>query len=153
MARRVSGCPIDMHVRQRVGGGTVAVDENGVKHRVFAPRLRLFLNDFRTSNSGQKIVSATVTVRGSNGKEHMQRLDTLPDQGRNSESGSITRTLNVDLGTWGEPGVSGDFRLQGFTSASRVELESVTYEDGSTWKLSGGESCWVSPDPMMLINR
>jgi hypothetical protein len=136
-----------------MGGGLVAVDENGGKHRVFAPRLRLFLDDLRTGNSGQKIVSASVTVRGSNGKEHMQRLDALPGQDRDSESGSIKRTLNVDLGNWGEPGVSGDFRLPGFTSASRVDLESVTYEDGSTWKLSGGESCWVSPDPMMLINQ
>jgi hypothetical protein len=59
----------------------------------------------------------------------------------------------VGLADWGEPAVSGDFGLPGFASASRVDLDSVTYSDGTVWKLAGNEMCHVAPDPMMLINQ
>ena len=140
-------CPIDMHVRQGIGGGMVAVDENGVKRPVFAPRYRLLLNDLR--KPGQKIVSAMVTVRGWNGKARALPADSDSD----GKSGSIQRTLSVDLVGWGEPGVEGDFRLPGFTSANRVDLQAVTYEDGSTWKLAPTDTCRVAPDPLMLVGH
>src|SRR4051794_5839617 len=143
----VPGCPVDMHVRQGIGGALVAVDENGVKRPVFAPQYRLFLNDVR--KPGQKIVSATVTVRGWNGKARA-----LPaDSDSNLKFGSIQRTVTVNLAGWGEPGVEGDFRLPGFTSASRVDLQAVTYEDGSTWKLASTDTCRVAPDPVMLVGH
>lgn len=147
----VPGCPIDMRVHQRMGGDMVAVDANGVKRHVFAQRLRLFLNDLRPVEADRKIVSATVTVHGSGGKARVAPVgaDSIVTVG----PGSIQRTLTVGLTSWGEPGVSGDFGLPGFTSASRVDLESVTYSDGSVWKLSGNETCRVAPDPMMLINH
>ena len=149
----VQGCPIDMHVRHGIGGGMIAADENGVKRQVFAPRLRLFLNEIRPAKSGQKIVSATVTVHGSNGKPRMQNLDVHGAEDGDLNSGSVERTLSVDLANWGDPGVSGDFRLPGFTSTSRVDLESVTYEDGSTWKLAAPGACHVAPDPLMFISH
>jgi hypothetical protein len=135
-----------------MGGGTVAVDANGVKQKVFAQRLRLILNSFRQDNSGRTVVSATVTVHGTGTKARMQPLS----GGSNDwdvNSGSKARTLSVSMSNWSEPGVSGDFLLPGFTSASRVDLESITYDDGSTWKLSKNETCRVAPDPIMLIGR
>lgn len=149
----VPGCPISMQVRQRMGGATVAVDANGMKRKVFAQRLRLFLNDLRADSPGGKIVSATVTVHGTSTKARMQPAGSASGASFGPDSGSMVRTVNVDLAQWGEPGVSGDFLLPGFTSASRVDLESVTYDDGSVWKLSGNETCRVAPDPLMLINR
>jgi len=143
--RMIPPCPIDMHVRQGIGGALVAADENGVKRPVLAPRYRLLLNDVR--KSGQKIVSATVTVRGWNGKARALPADSDSDL----KSGTIQRTLTVNLAAWGEPGVEGDFRLPGFTSASRVDLQAVTYEDGSTWKLAPTDTCRVAPDPLMLV--
>jgi hypothetical protein len=150
---QVQGCPVDMRVRQKMSGGTVAVDENGVKRKVFAQRLRLILNSLRPGNSGQKAVSATVTVHGTSGTARLQPLGPVSNHVRDLSSGSMVRTLRVGLGDWGDQGVSGDFFLPGFTSASQVDLESVTYEDGTTWKLSNNESCRVAPDPLMLIER
>lgn len=146
----VPGCPINMHVSQGIGGGMLAVDENGIQRRVFAPRLRLSLNDLRPGRSDQKIVSATVTVRGNAGIGHFHRLNAVP--GSKAKPEPIVRTLSVDLANWGAGGVEGDFRLPGFAFASRIDLESVTYEDGTTWKLSGVETCRVAPDLLMLIN-
>lgn len=149
----VPGCPIDMRVRQGIDGGMLAVDKNGEMRLVFEPRLSLSLNDLRPGTSGPKMVSAIVTVRGTGGKAHIQPLHALPASRSDSASRPLVRTLNVDLADWGQPGVSGDFRLPGFTSARQIELQSVTYEDGSTWKPSGNETCRVAPDPIMLINR
>jgi hypothetical protein len=138
-----------MHVHQGFGGGMLAVDKDGVKRLVFAQRLRLFLTELRPADSDRRIVSARVTVQGSNGKARLQPLDR--DSGVNS--GNMERTFSVDLQDWGEPGVSGDIRLPGFTSASMVKLQSVTYDDGSTWKVSDPETCRVAPDPLMLIGQ
>jgi len=149
----IPGCPIDMRVRQGIDGGMVAVDKNGEMRPVFEPRLSLSLNDLRPDTSGQKIVSAVVTVRGTGGKVHIQPLNALPASKSDSLSRVVIRTLNVHLADSGEPGVSGDFRLPGFTSANRTDLQSVTYEDGSTWKPSGNETCRVAPDPLMLISH
>lgn len=145
-------CPVDMRVRQRMGGSMVAVDENGVKRRIFAQRLRLFLNDQRSGKADQKIVSATVTVHGTTDKERIQRLDQRIDPW-DLKSADKVRTFTVDLANWGGPGVTGDFQLPGFTSSRRVDLESVVYEDGSTWKLSGNETCHVAPDLLMPVEH
>jgi len=146
-------CPVDMHVRQGMSQGMLAVDANGERRLVFAPRLRLFLNDQRKDKAGQTIVSATITVHGRKGKARLQPLNVGPGGSDDSDSADLEKTLSVELGNWGEPGVSGDFRLPGLTSARRIDLQSVTYEDGSTWKLSGDQTCHVAPDRVMLINQ
>lgn len=143
----VEGCPVDMRVRQRMGGGTVAVDKDGNRRQVFAQRLRLILNSLRQGEGDRKAVSATVTVHGTGAKARMQSLRS------GSASNSMVKSFNVDLAHWDEPGISGEFLLPGFTSASQVDLESVTYDDGTTWKLSNNQSCRVAPDPLMLIAR
>jgi hypothetical protein len=143
----VEGCPVDMRVRQRMAGGTVAVDKDGTRRLVFAQRLRLILNSLRHGEGDRKAVSATVTVHGTGAKARMQSLRS------GSGSNAMVRTFTVDLAHWDEQGVSGEFLLPGFTSASQVDLESVTFEDGTTWKLSQNESCRVAPDPLMLIAR
>jgi len=143
----VQGCPVDMRVRQRMGGATVEVDSNGVKRNVFAQRLRLILNSLRHDDAGRNAVSAMVTVFGTGPKARMQSLP--PESAQNS----MVRPFKVDLAHWGDPGVSGEFLLPGYTSASRVDLESITYDDGTTWKVKKNEGCRVAPDPLMLINR
>ena len=143
----VEGCPVDMRVRQRMGGGTVAVDKDGTRRQIFAQRLRLILNSLRQGEGDRKAVSATVTVHGTGAKARMQSLRS------GSVSNSMVKSFHVDLAHWDEPGVSGEFLLPGFTSASQVDLESVTYDDGTTWKLSNNQSCRVAPDPLMLIAR
>jgi hypothetical protein len=149
----VPACPLNMHVRQGIGGGMIAVDDDGVKRKVFAPRLWLFLNDLSKDKPGQKIVSASVTVHGTSGKAHMQSLESHPPGYLDLNSNDLARTLDVDLAEGGEPGVSGDFRLPGFTSATRIDLDSVTYDDGTTWKLTGTQTCRVAPDMLMRVSN
>jgi hypothetical protein len=142
-------CPLQMRVRQGTGGNMMAVDEKGKQIEVFAQRLRLLLNDVRREHqTAARMVEATVTVHGTSAKGQV-----LPADTRRDSSGEIAKTLTVQLIAYGEPEVSGDIRLPGFTSTRMVDLQSVAYDDGSTWKLSGTDTCHVPPDMVMLVGN
>jgi hypothetical protein len=47
--------------------------------------------------------------------------------------------------------ISGDFRLPGFVVLDSVELNSVTYDDGTIWNVSAPQSCRAKPSPLMLV--
>ncbi len=142
-------CPLQMSVRQGVGGNMMAVDQNGKQVEMFAQRLKLLLNDLRQEHqSSARIVEATVTVHGTTARGQI-----LPADTRQDASGEIAKTLTVRLTAHGEPQVSGDIRLPGFTSTRMVDLESVAYDDGSTWKLSGTGTCHVPPDMVMPVSN
>ena len=146
---RVAMCPLQMQVRQGIGGNMMAVDKNGKQVEMFAQRLTLLLNDVRREHqTDAHVVEATVTVHGTTAKGQI-----LPADTRHDASGEIVRTLTVQLAARGEPDVSGEIRLLGFTSTRMVDLESVTYDDGSVWKLSGTDTCHVPPDMVMLVGH
>jgi hypothetical protein len=144
-----SACPLDMSVRQGIGGNMMAVDKNGKQVEMFAARLILLLSDVRREHQTEaRMVEATVTVHGTTAKGQVLPADTGQDA-----SGDIVKTLTVRLAADGEPEVSGDIRLPGFTSTRMVDLQSVAYDDGSTWKLSGTETCHVPPDMVMPVAK
>jgi hypothetical protein len=140
-------CPLQMRVRQGVGGNMVAVDKSGKEVEMFAARLVLLLSNFRPEHrTATHIVAATVTVHGTTARGQV-----LPADTRHDNSCEIVKRVSVKLAANGEPEVSGDLLLPGFTSTSRVDLESVTYDDGNTWRLSGTDTCHVSPDFIMPV--
>ena len=146
---RAALCPLQMDVRQGVGGNMMAVDKNGKQVEMFAQRLTLLLNDVRREHqTDAHVIEATVTVHGTTAKGQV-----LPADTRQDASGEIVKTLTVRLTAYGEPKVTGDIRLPGFTSTRMVDLESVAYDDGSVWKLSGTGTCHVPPDMVMLVGR
>jgi len=144
----VPACPLGMHVGQRAGGTLMATDDQGRRVKMFAARLSLELKDLRPDRTGRHMVSATVTVRGWNPKPRAVPLDS--DGSRN---GNLVRTMTVPLTGGGLPDASADLELPGFTAARVVELESITYDDGQVWDLSGAPSCRVAPDLYMPVDR
>lgn len=143
-----AGCPIVMHVGQRAGGTLVETDDHGRRVERFAARLRLDLNDPRSASSGRRMVKATVTVQGLNPNARAVPLDAEKAGPR----GTVARTMTVTLENGELPGVSADLWLPGFTAAQMVQLESVVYDDGQVWRLSGLNSCRVAPDLYMPVN-
>ena len=139
-------CPIDMHVRQGITSKMMAVNEHGAQVEMFAVRLKLLLKDLRPDGSARQMVNATVTVQGLNGAEQI-----VPAYGHRNGSTEAVKTLTVRLTPEGEPEVSGDLRLPGFTAALMVDLDSVTYADGTVVKFSGSLACHVLPDMLMLV--
>jgi hypothetical protein len=139
-------CPIDMHVRQGIGSKMMAVDKHGAQVEMFAARLKLLLKDLRPDRPAGQMVDATVTVHGLNGAEQI-----VPADARRDRSAKATKTLSVRLTPDGEPEVSGDLRLPGFTATLMVDLDSVTYDDGAVIKFSGSSACHTPPDMVMLV--
>ena len=130
-----------MHAQQRAGGGTL-MTRNGQRHPL-AQRIHLILGDFKTS---ARVVSAKVTVHGTNGKPRAVPTALLQDG-----QGEATKTLELkfDFAENGE--TSTDLSLAGFTSISSIRLDSLTFADGSIWTSFDGKSCRTTPDPFMLV--
>jgi hypothetical protein len=66
-------------------------------------------------------------------------------------AGEVTKTVTLNLTDRGESWAATDLLLRGLTSVSRVRLESLTYEDGTTWQPEQGSLCAVAPSPLMLV--
>jgi len=45
----------------------------------------------------------------------------------------------------------GDLRVPNMTAVLSIELNSVTYADGSTGSIAGREGCSVAPEMIMLV--
>lgn len=139
-----SACPIGMRVLQGAGNSMVEVKDGKRVETSVGSRLRLNL-----TNSPQRrgrITAATLTVHGLNGKPGMAPLLATHDG-----SGEVTKTVNATFTREDDESFSADLVLPGVIAPSRVELESVTYADGSTWRLAGHEGCQSAPDLLMLV--
>jgi hypothetical protein len=147
MVLPASTCPVSMHALQGRGSGLVAVrDEKPIEDP--SQRVHLILSNPRSA----VVAGAKVKVFGLSGKNRLERTSDHSLDLTNREGASdLTRTLDVTFAPEGEKDVSTDLVLPGFTSVRSVELESLTYKDGSTWAVAGQHSCHVAPDPIMLV--
>ena len=142
-------CPLDMRVRQGAGGRMIATDKNGERVETFEARLKLLLTDLRPNRTDQRMVKATVTVRGWTGKEQILPVGVMRDH-----DGNLARMgLTVPLSGGGLPEASADLHLPGFTAARLVELESITFDDGQVWSFTGASACQAVPDPFMPVGN
>jgi hypothetical protein len=141
IAQQINGCPVTMRARHAPGGDSMKVDGAAIKGP--AQRLHLMVTD----RDARQIVAANVTVRGLTGKPRLTQTLGAPD------AADAAKTLEVRFAA--EPGKekSADFAVPGLTAATFVELNSVTYADGSTWKLAGGSACRSAIDGTMLIGN
>jgi hypothetical protein len=98
------------------------------------------------SRDSKQIAKATLRVRGFSPKARVTQTGPGGDQ-----AFDVTRTLTVAFATGADRNAIADFRVPGMTAVGRIDLESLEYSDGSTWKTGGTSSCGVAPDPEMLI--
>jgi hypothetical protein len=68
-----------------------------------------------------------------------------------SSDGTITRTLHLNLTLDPNANASADLTLKSFTSVTRIDLDTIDYADGSSWKSSTAQACRIAPDGLMLI--
>lgn len=135
-----SSCPVTLHALQGTGGGLIAV-HNAKPVAGPSQRIHLVLSD-----TPARALSAKVIVRGLSGKNQVMR--TLPNDSGKFDS---TKTLDIRFFSEDDKSVAADLTLPGFTSVQSIELQSIRYEDGSTWTFAGREACHVAPDPFMLV--
>jgi hypothetical protein len=134
-------CPAVMHARHEPGLHAQRYVARDSKPEAPAMKLILTLTGGRA-----EITHASVIVQGLNGNSHMVQANTIrvghPD---------VTRALELSFTPDGDKSVSTHLVLPGFTSVSSIDVVSVTYADGSTWKPIQGQACRVTPDPFMLV--
>jgi hypothetical protein len=136
----INTCPISLHVWQAGGGDMVKV--NGVPVNGVAQRLHLTV----TNRDSRRIVQANVTVRGFADKARF--VETLSRQ----DNSDAARTMDLRFPAGSGKEVSADLRVPGLTAVSAIDLNSVTYSDGSTWKLAAGGTCRSWIDGLMLVS-
>lgn len=136
-------CPVAMSARQSSGGNLVSVAPG--QRTDSGPSQHIYLT-LGTKDS-QRVASARVTVRGLTSAPRSSLLSG-PLSGAQGSS-NIRRTLNVTFndGT-GEQGA--DLKLADFTAVLSIELDALTYADGTSWT-ANANACRVKPDPLMLV--
>ena len=139
-----AGCPVSMHALQGSGSGLLRT-RNQPPVNGFAQSIHLILGSWETgSRKTARVVSAKIVVQGYSGKARME-------QASSEQTGDRNRTIDVSFTPEGKD-VAADLLLPGFTAVSSIRLESITYSDGSTWKVGGEQACRVAPDPLMLVD-
>jgi hypothetical protein len=133
-------CPVAMRALQGTGRGLLAVRDG---KRIDGPsqNIRLVLAHPESKN----VTAATITVRGHSGKSRIENASVAKD------ASLLARTLDVRMSSETSSEDFVNLVLPGFTSVTSIELNTITYGDGSTWTVSGQKSCHVAPDPFMLV--
>ncbi len=139
IAQLLNGCPVTLRAQHAPGGDSMMV--NGIHVKGPAQALHLIV----TNRDSRQVVAANLTVWGFSGNPRLAQTLTTHN------ASEAARTLDVRFA--GAPGkeTSADFAVPGLTASTAIVLNSVTYADGSTWKLAPGGSCWASVDGVMRI--
>lgn len=144
-------CPVSMHAQHGSRGGLLlARQAPGASHAPNPPsqapsqQIHLTLKNWKLPG---RVVSARVTVRGTNGKARF-----VPVSSTAESPAETAKALDINLEADGEGQASTEMKLAGFTSVQSITLDSLIFSDGSTWIASRTSACRTAPDPFMLVS-
>jgi hypothetical protein len=136
-----SGCPVSFSAKQGWGGGLVATRKPEPPEPGIAQRIFLSLADKNSS----AVAAARVTVHGLTLRSRVLPVELGADGPAQS-----SRSLNVSFTKDAKGETGAGLLLPGFSAVFSIDVDSITYADGSTWKAGEG-LCRVVPDPLMDI--
>jgi hypothetical protein len=131
-----------MQAQQRGNSQLVAV-RNGQRSPTPGQRIALILR----AAPPPRVISARVKVHGLTPKGRV-----VQSKATGSLASDIVQSMTVVFNETSNGGVSGELALPGFTSVTSIELEEITYDNGTLWKVGEKSVCRVIPDPFMLIS-
>lgn len=134
-------CPVSMRATQGSGGALLAARK---APSISGPAQHIHL--ILSNAKDREVARATVRVRGTSNKNRL-----MPTSQAAGSGPDAVQILHAVFQPESGKEVAADLDLPGFTSVSSVELESIAYKDGSTWRLGGPLACRVAPDGLMLI--
>jgi hypothetical protein len=147
----VSRCPISMDARQEGGLHIVRARDGSQAPQQPAITPSLIL----TAPQGRQILSATITAHGYAAPNGATPLNVAGQAALHSgpiARTELSRTVSIKFESDGNGSFSGKFRLAGFTVLESVDLDAVTFGDGSTWSFTSASGCHVTPDPFVLVS-
>jgi hypothetical protein len=146
-----TNCPIGLEVKHATGLPTAISAEGPTINGKALPygQVRLSVQNLGihlilTNLSPQSIVSAQVVVHGFSNKWRY-----VPLSGADPD---LATTVDVALDVKGNGQASRNLSLSHFTAITAVDVNGITYADGSTWRTSSPGACSASPDLFMLVN-
>lgn len=170
-----NGCPVSMQLEQRLGNQLQTV-QNGRVYKTPATQLTLTVTKLASSRSSGssgygvarmeglggganklpvtpyrplRIASAMATVYGFGPHPHYELLSPGPNAHAKGSSGPVR---NLQLQFTSQDGSSrAELWLPSFGAVRWLDLNSITYADGSTWRPARGETCTVTPSLFMLV--
>jgi hypothetical protein len=92
-----------------------------------------------------EIASVQITVHGFSDKWK------AIDLANSSQTPDLAKSLDLVLDVKGGGSVSRDLSLSLFAAVTSIDLNSITYADGSTWHASSPGACSITPDLTMLV--
>jgi hypothetical protein len=137
----INNCPVSLHAMHAGGGEMRKVDGAPIN----GPAQMLHLDV--TNPDSKHIVAANVTVRGFADKARFMPAASTQD------NSNAAKTLDVKFPAGSGKEAAADLRVPGFTAVTVIDLNSVTYSDGSSWKLASGGSCRSWIDGLMLVSN
>jgi hypothetical protein len=93
----------------------------------------------------RRLVAARLRVHGVSGKPR------LTQAAHDAADADVHQALRVKFLPSPDRSVSANVWVPGMTAVLSLDLDEVTYADGSTWKFLGREACHVAPDPLVLV--
>jgi hypothetical protein len=149
-----AGCPIDMEARHAAQTPvSMNADGKDVPRQgpaINAPRKQLVpqlqrLHLTLTNPSSRDIVSAQLTAHGFSNKPRAMELSA------GSNEPDLAKTIDIVLGVKGKGHASSDLSLNHFTAVTSIDLNSITYADGTTWHAPSPAACSITPSLAMLV--
>jgi len=137
-----SQCPLNLSARQGSSGQLRTATRPGQKDtppRSVGQQILLTLANPQLIG----ITAARIKVRG-----YTPNARTFPLA---PPSPDAARSLDLVLTVAPGLDTTTDLRLESFSAVTSIELESVSYADGSRWHAGPQTRCQIAPDPVMLI--
>ncbi len=135
-------CPVSLQARRQ---GTVAMQnaKDSQPDRTPAQQLQLTLINYSHTRN---VVSAVLKVYGYDGSVQVMPADPIRRGSR-----EVSRTIEVNLSVLGGRSATTDLTMRKFAAVSRIEVESVEFADGSSWKAAEQGLCSFTPELYMLV--
>jgi hypothetical protein len=134
-------CPVFMRAQHSADGDLLAVNSGHSKG--IGQSLHLTV----TSPDSRQIASATMIVRGLTPKGRVTQTMAAQDNTSDAE-----KTMDIRFSAGPGKAASADIWVPGLSAVKVIEMQSVTFTDGSTWNLPAEKTCRTFPDPLMLIS-
>ena len=138
-----SKCPVGLKV-ERSSGLFAYENAKAVPAEHAAPSSEQWFDLRMTNFLPHEFVSAQLTAHGFGYKWRVIPVsDATPD---------IWKTMDVTLDVKGNSSASRELSFGHFSTIRTVDVNSVTYADGSTWHASSPGACTVAPSLIMRIS-
>lgn len=143
-----AGCPVAMHLDQSVMGGATNA-RNGQSTKRFQTKLHLIASGAQQAKyRASDIKSAQVTAYGIDSTPRFELTWSM--QGNRS---GPAKSMTVNFVPEANGGAEANFVVASLPAVSMLDVNSITFANGSTWKPMPGHACSVMPDPFVLVSE